>query len=70
MSNILTAVPGQTAKPGNTGVTGYQLDRQEMHCSPVTGVCVHNVEEFCDNRMKEAGGILEWGYAMHILAMI
>ena len=41
MSNILTAVPGHTAEPGNTGVTGYQLDRQEMHCSPGTGVSVH-----------------------------
>lgn len=41
MSNILTAVPGHTAEPGNTGVTGYQLDRQEMHCSPGTGGSVH-----------------------------
>ena len=41
MSNILTAVPGHTAEPGNTGVTGYQLDRQELHCSPGTGVSVH-----------------------------
>ena len=41
MSNILTAVPGHTAEPGNTGVTGYQLDRQEIHCSPGTVVSVH-----------------------------
>ena len=46
MSDIPTAVPGQTAEPGNTGVTGYQLDRQEMHCSPGTGVSVQVTVEF------------------------
>ena len=41
MSNILTAVPGHTAEPVNTGVIEYQLDRQEMHCSLGIGVSVH-----------------------------